>query len=600
MPNNISRFRADLIDVAWGVEDRYGLNPLAGSQEIAAHTFTTTQVSTVDELWGQFGLVTGGVDLPNPSYEWTPFFGLGVLDRNMMFPVQGRERLEGRIGGVLMCHDASRLFMEQAIGLIFNGYNLLSTDGASVPVSASHPTAESSIRYVQSLSTSNHPTAAATTWTMTGALWNEALWIKPASSSGRAKAIIIVADKAGSNVDRVKDTWAYIGYDTVATQLSVFQDRGLQRPGWNGILPAWADGSTAGKFSIHSITRESNNHNYQKEGVTPGISDSHAVIVRPTLTQESFMLAARFRADDGSNFVVNYKGCKVARTVFNFEEGNPVNFGVDFIARDMRHNIGQDDGTGSLSETLKYSALQTTSGADTESSLPVVIPPNNMKNIRVTEQPHFFSRVELTFQGTPIARFRRFSITVDNQLDPRYYLTQNDSTLPADDRQVLHEILEGRRNISFSGSLDMDNAGSNDYPATDGSPTDALFLRYLLNQMMTSTDVRSMDTLKGIGIKIEVRRMATTAGAGGPANTASSHDKWLIYLPSTKPDAVDNQTATGYGTQDDVGLVLRSATHNVPAPPNIHVPVDIDGFASSMHMEFMDNVAVGDGAWSLP
>ena len=30
---------------------------------------------------------------------------------------------------------------------------------------------------------------------------------------------------------------------------------------------------------------------------------------------------------------------------------------------------------------------------------------------------------------------------------------------------------------------------------------------------------------------------------------------------------------------------------NVPAPPNIHVPIDIDGFASSMFVEFQDNVA---------
>ena len=295
------------------------------------------------------------------------------------------------------------------------------------------------------------------------------------------------------------------------------------------------------------------------------------------------MLAARFRADDGSNFIVNYKGCKVARTVWNFEEGNPINYGVDFIARDMRHNIGQDDGTGSNTETLKYAALQATAGADFESGLPVVVPPNYMKNIRVTEQPHFFSRVELTFQGTPIARFRRFSITVDNQLDPRYYLTQNSETTPSDDRQILHEILEGRRNISFSGS--------DDFPVTNGSPTDALFLRYLLNQMMTSTDVRDMDNLKGIGIRIEVRRMSGEGGIGG-AGSSYPHDKWFIYLPSSAA------TST-LGSVDEVGLVLRSATHNVPAPPNIHIPVDIDGFAASMHMEFMDNVADADQAWTI-
>ena len=587
MPN---RFRADLIDVAWAVEDKYGVNPIAVSSEITAHIFSSSQTSTANELWGQWGLVTGGVDLPNPSYEWTPFFGLGVLDRNMMFPVQGRERLEGRVGGVLMCHDSSRLFMEQSLGLIFNGHNLLSANGQAVST-----TDVDNLTYTQS---AGQPTATFDTFSLGSAAWNNTA-VKPANAGEPPVAVLIVADVAGQNVDRVRDTWAYIGNHDggTATELKVFQDRGLQNAGWNGIRPAWANGSTTGKFSVHSITRESYSSTQQKVGVTADYAEKNAVIVRPTLTQPSFMIAARFRADDGSNFVVNYKGCKVARTVWNFEEGNPVNYGVDFIARDMRHNIGQDDGTGSNTETLKYAALQATAGADFESGLPVTVPPNYMKNIRVTEQPHFFSRVELTFQGTPIARFRRFSITVDNQLDPRYYLTQNASTTPADDRQILHEILEGRRNVSFSGSLDMDDSGSDDYPVTNGSPTDALFLRYLLNQMMTSTDVRDMDLLKGIGIRIEVRRMSGEGGVGG-AGSSYPHDKWFIYLPSSAA-STGSGTASTFGTADEVGLVLRSATHNVPAPPNIHVPVDIDGFAASMHMEFMDNVAVGDQDWTF-
>ena len=594
MPNNISRFRADLIDVAWGLESAYGLNCKLNSQEQAAHVFNTNQTSTVNELWGQFGLVTGGVDLPNPSYEWTPFFGLGVQDRNMMFPVQGRERLEGRLGGVLMCHDASRLIMEQAIGLVFNGANLATANGLA---SAAATTNATSLAYVQSGGASSiNPTYTTTSnaLTLTGQTptgWNS---FKPASAAADPIAIVIIASKAATNVNRVKDAWAFIGYDTTQTQMLLFKDRNLTVAGVNGVVPAWATGANVGRFSVHSITREAYNNAVQRTGVTADDSAYNGVIVRPTLTQESFMLAARFRADDGGNFVVNYKGCKVARTVFNFEEGNPVNYGIDFIAKDMRHNMGQDDGSGSLVKTLKYAPIQVTQGADVEtiSSVitPVVIAPNDMKNIRVTEQPHFYSRVELTVQGVAIARFRRFSITIDNQLDPRYYLTQNSTNTPNEDRQVLHEILEGRRNISFSGSLDMDNDGSAAYPASN-SPKDALFLRYLLNQGMTGGDARDMEALKGVGIRIEVRRMSQGA-AGGADTVANAHDKWFIYLPSSAA------TSSSYGTEDEVGLILRSATHNVPAPPNIHVPVDIDGFAASMHMEFLDNVAAGAQSWA--
>ena len=580
MPN---RFRADLIDVAWANEHQYGLNPPAFSESVLAQTFKSGQLNTAGELWGQWGLVNQGIDLPNPSYGWEPFFGLGVLDRNMMFPIQGRETFEGRLGNVLMCHDSSRLFMEQCIGLIFSGHNLMSANGLAYS-SAPNDT----LTYTQSAASI---TVTTTTMTVGSADFSNT---KPPDAGKPPIAIVIVSDTAGTSeaVNRYRDTWAFIGGhdgDSRNTILDVYQDRGLQKPGWNGVLPDWALTATTGRFSVHSIARADYDSTLQKLDVTANNAQNNASIVRPTLVQESFMIAARFRADDGSNFVVNYKGCKVSRVVFNFEEGAPINYGADFIAQDMRHNIGQDTGIGSSVKTLKYAALQTTIGADKESNLPVVIPPSNMKNIRVTEQPHFYSRVELMFQGVAIARFRNFSITVDNQLDPRFYLTQNQSTLPADDRQIIHEILEGRRNVSFSGSLDLDDAGISSFPV-GSSPTDAIFLRYLLNQAYLDPDARDMSILKGIGIRIEVRR--ASSGTVGGATGSFPHDKMFIYLPSSSATQV-------IGDEDDVGLVLRSVAMNVPAPPSVHMPLEIDGFASSMHMEFMDNVADTAQAWTI-
>ena len=245
------------------------------------------------------------------------------------------------------------------------------------------------------------------------------------------------------------------------------------------------------------------------------------------------------------------------------------------MARDFSHNIGEDDGTGATSKTLGYKAASTIA----QPTGAMTIPPNYMKDIRVTEQPYFYSTVQLTFQGEPIARFRRFTITIDNALDPRYYVTQNDATTTRDNRQILHEILEGRRNISFGGSLDLDADGSSAYPAS-GSPTDAQFVRYLLNQGMTSTDIQDMNTLKGIGIQIELRKVHDFGTAG------SAHDKVIFNIPSNQ--------ASNLGSQDEVGMIIRSAPLNIPAPPSVHIPMDIDGMASSMHVEFLDGVAAGD------
>jgi hypothetical protein len=88
-----------------------------------------------------------------------------------------------------------------------------------------------------------------------------------------------------------------------------------------------------------------------------------------------------------------------------------------------------------------------------------------------------------------------------------------------------------------------------------------------------------MDTLKGIGIEIELRRI------NDRSTTASIYDKVIFKLPST--------TSSDLGNVSDVGMVLRSAPMNVPAPPSIHVPMDIDGMVSSMHIEFLDGVTDG-------
>jgi len=548
-----ARYRADLADVAWAKEHQYGVVP--PTTEISA-LVTAGGTSTTGKLRNRWGLVTGGVDLPNPSFDWQPFYGLGVMNRNMLFPIQGRERLEGRIPQILLCHDASRMFLEQCIGLAFNAKNADSLSASNTTYSPTNAASGCDI--------------TATSFVATG---DDLSGFTPNDGTTPPSHILIITENStGTDPQRTSSTWAYIGQQYLSTAgFYVWKDQALTQAGWNGVRPLGGSGQ---RFSIHGIGVGSSalgaSAGNNGLNITRDANQNKVVFIRPTLVQPSFTLGARFRADDGSNFITNYSGCKVSRTTFNFEEGAPVNFGADFIARDMSHNIGEHDSSGTGTATMKYKAAGTT-GAHT-------LEPEFMPRIKVLEQPYFFSTVQLTFQGEPIARFRRFTISIDNGLDPRYYITQNDSTSPRDNRQVIHEILEGRRTISFGGSLDLDDDGSNAYPAST-SPTDAQFLRYLLNQGMTSTDIRDQDTLRGIGITVELRQVNDFS-----ANTASPvHNKIKFILPS-------NGTGN-YGSEDEVGMVLRTAPHNVPAPPSVHVPVDIDGMCSSMHIEIYDGVS---------
>ena len=553
-----ARYRADLADVAWGKEHAYGVVPpthASNSQFPLAPLTTAGGASAESHLRGTWGLVTGGVDLPTPTFDWQPFYGLGVMNRNMLFPVQGRERLEGRIGQALLCHESSRLWLEQCFGLIFNAKN-----------------ADQSMSDVNTYTTTTGNAAiTATGFSISGEVFGTAGNVFKPAASAPPTHIIIVGEKANTAPNRTQATWAYIGSGGLTTAIEVFktEDLATANAGWNGVRPI---GGANTHFSIHGIgiatngTSSSDANNVLN--VTRDANAGKHLFIRPTLVQPSFTLGARFRADDGSNFITNYSGCKVSRVVFNFEEGNPVNFGSDFIARDMSHNIGQDDLTANrTTATMKFQAEGATG----------TIPPNFMKNIRVTEQPYFFSTVSLTFHGEAIARFRRFTLTIDNGLDPRYYITQNDAADPRDNRQILTEILEGRRNISFGGSLDLDDDGSTTYP-TSSSPTDATFLRYLLNQGFTGADVRDQNLMKGIGITIELRQVSDYS--------ASTYDKIKFHIG---PNPLGNTVNTG--DVDDVGMIIRSAPHNIPAPPSIHIPVDIDGMASSVFIEIMDGVA---------
>jgi len=544
------RFRADLVDVGWAPEHTYGANPPA--TELSYNDIGTDNTA----LFRQWGIVNGGINLPNPTFAWTPFYGIGVDDRNMLFPIQGQETLEGGIPSAMLCHDSSRMAFEQMYGLIFNALN----NGLGTPVAVTNDNAT----WVSSASTmtSTSATFASTTPDFT-ALGNGATVKRDPPTH-----IILVGDP-GQVPNPWTCTWAYIGTGLGDAVVNVFQDRDLAVAGWNGNQPA---SGAAARWSVHSIERDAG-ANVNVNGILPPTGAAvKTVYVRPTLVQPSFVLGAKFRADDGSNFVTNYTGCKVSRFTISMDEGAPVTFNYDFIAQDMRHNIGEDDGTGSAADVARY-VVKYASG--NPAGLTLDITP--MRRSRVEEQPYFFTGAELTLHGTVFARLRSLSISVDNALDPRYYVTQSAGTAATThDRQILYEILEGRRTITVSGSVDMDNTG-NSAGGGGGKPTDAKLLQYVLNQGFMDNDQRNMQSLKGLGLVVELRKIKTAGGS------SAGHQKIRLTLPD--PGVISAHE----GTTARVGLYLNSAGHAIPAPPSVHIPVDFDGQASSMGIEFLDN-----------
>ena len=569
MAQPTQRFRTDLVDVAWEMEDDYGQPPLS-------ERMGTTVDTTKGRICRQWGLVTGGVTLPNPRYEWNPYFGIGVDDRNMTMAIRGRQTLEGSVPNIMLCHDTSRFALEMCFGLLFNMSDRVSNGVVSDSTNA--------------VAAASQVNAVPGTPTYTTTVNNTSYF---AANLNKPPTHILMVGNAANAVNVWKDTWAYIGIQgTSNVVMTVYQDVGLNNAGWNGKVPR---GYTNQKYRICSIERTAltTSSAPQSSTVSRYVDHSnvvdHTVALRSTLTQPSFMVAANFNADDGSRFSTNYYGNKISRTTLTFAEGEPVTFSWDFTGQDMAHNIGQDHASGSfgVSKTLKYLPIWTEGQYDTAlaaadtateaAEVGATVEAGAMSAIRVSEQPYFFSGASIKFKGTEFARFRNFAISVDNALDPRYYIGQNSAGNPDSNRQVLKEILEGRRTISFTGSLDAD-------ATTDTAPGDVVFLQWLLNQgVHSSSDVRDNPAVQGVEIDITLERVADAS-----AGSSKNFDRMHIKLPAPDGGKLSDSTSN-LGASNAVGLILRSTGMNIAAPPQIHQAMDIDGFAASIAIWFEDN-----------
>jgi hypothetical protein len=106
----------------------------------------------------------------------------------------------------------------------------------------------------------------------------------------------------------------------------------------------------------------------------------------------------------------------------------------------------------------------------------------------------------------------------------------------------------------------------------------------LLNQgVHSSADVRDNPAVQGVEIQITLERVSNAS-----ASSSKQWDRMHIRLPA--PDGGKLADAgSNLGTANAVGLILRSTSMNIAAPPQIHQAMDIDGFAASIAMWFEDN-----------
>ena len=511
----MARYRADLIETAWGVEKAYG-------------TFATT----LNQGWG---LVNAGITLPDPRYDHQAFYGVGVDDRNLLTYIQGRQTLEGSIGTIMLCHDNSRLILGDSLGQIFNA-TPVDVANSSDGIAAGCTVTATNIKFHSSYAHSS-PQA-----------------IRITTQADEPTHIVVISPDNSASPNPYEDTFGYVGLGTNGSGANDLLDVHHSMNTATGVDVGWqgkpGNLSVVRKAAIYAINRAAVPSDEGFAGVLAPTNRTwrSTIGIRETLKQNSFTLGSKITSDNGKTLTTNYSGSKVNTWGMSFSEGAPVTFNVNWISKDMRHDMSG----GAVTTILKYDAA--------------TVDPTMVK---VQEQPYFFSKANIKFGGTTFAKFRSLTLNVANQLDPRYYLTQSSNT---DNRQVLSEILEGRRNISFSGQVDMDDTGSGTAAGSQSGP-DIKFLQHVLNQGWNQNDPRNghFDDLIGLKLEIELKRFSDAAN--------SKFDTLTITLPgkTTTPSNVNP------------GLILSAARMPVPAPPQVHQNLDIEGIAPSMRLEFKDS-----------
>jgi len=315
----------------------------------------------------------------------------------------------------------------------------------------------------------------------------------------------------------------------------------------------------------------------------------HHIVETIDLSSLSWHVAVQDSDETAANsFHRRYVGGKVGSASISAEEGGLVTMNwdnvvfMDMIHREATHNV-TDTPTGGThgSAALGVYAADLMPGYSPIHTIlpPDVGPPGSYGPAASgfpTDEPYYFSQGTVKFWGQEFARIRSFNLTVNNNEDPRYYISGQYGR-----HRGPSEIREQRREYGMSCILALPD--SSIYNGGDLAGATAMFRELLLEGQYDTS------TMKGFKVELSFEK--------------ANGDAIKIFLPGLDPTTNTELTAALTEPAEDgelprvlsssgnqQGCFIRSAAHNITGEAPLQVDVEI--LFRNMHIIIKDGVAI--------
>ena len=259
-----------------------------------------------------------------------------------------------------------------------------------------------------------------------------------------------------------------------------------------------------------------------------------------------------------SDFDRRYTGGKVGSATITAEESGLVSVSWDTINfRGMHHN--NRNHAGVTTSNSPYN------GANVAANMPFFA---LMQDIQMSDvdypstEPYYFSDGQLTFFGTVFAQIRSFSLSINNNTEPRYYIQRSFGKFRGP-----NEIREQRREYGLTATVVIPDAADHTGAGALSNAT-SLFRELLLEGDYGKP---SADIIKGFHASLRFDR-----GTGDyliidiPNSQAPTGEGKPLFVNAGSPAANH-----GDSVSTDVGLFIRSAAHNLTTDAPLQVELDM-------------------------